>query len=193
MSGSKAAPAARGEAARTTPEKFTAAVEAGARGADAEEVLWEGRFSKLAMVDAWAGAGIVTLVTIIAGLVIRFGSGWWIALGLLAALWIALGLRLVYQQLSIKYTLTNQRLIHERGILWRTIDRIEAIDIDDVTFHQGPVARMLGIGTVDVVSSDMSTPKFALVGIENVRQVATLIDEARRKERRKRGLHIETV
>jgi membrane protein YdbS with pleckstrin-like domain len=186
--------AAPGEGVQSAPERVTAAVEAAARGPDAEEVLWEGRFSKLAMIGAWVGAGIATLVAIVVGLVIGLTSGsWWITLGVLAALWVALVLRLLYQQMSIKYTLTNQRLIHERGILWQTRDRIEAIDIDDVTVNQGPVERMLGVGTVHVVSSDLSTPKFALTGIEDVRNVATLIDNARRKERRKRGLHIETM
>ena len=69
----------------------------------------------------------------------------------------------------------------------------ETIDIDDVTVQQGPVQRMLGIGTVKMTSSDRTTPEFVLVGIEDVRKVAAMIDEARRNERRKRGLHIEAV
>jgi len=52
---------------------------------------------------------------------------------------------------------------------------------------------MLGIGTVRVASSDQTTPQFNIVGIEDVKKVATLIDEARRQERRKRGLYVESV
>jgi hypothetical protein len=52
---------------------------------------------------------------------------------------------------------------------------------------------MLGIGTVRLLSSDQSTPQFSIVGIEDVRNVAMMIDDARRQERRKRGLHIESV
>jgi hypothetical protein len=52
---------------------------------------------------------------------------------------------------------------------------------------------MLGVGTVRITSSDRSTPEFVLVGIEDVRKVAVLIDEARRNERRKRGVHIESI
>ena len=53
---------------------------------------------------------------------------------------------------------------------------------------------MLGIGTVRIASSDQSTPEFLLVGIEDVRKRGRrMIDEARRKERRKRGVHIESV
>lgn len=182
------------EGVRTHPEKFTAALDARGRGPDTEELIWEGHFSKLAMIGSWLGAIAITLAAPILAWMLGFESrGWWITLGLLAAMWIFLVLRLVYQQLSIKYRLTNQRLIHERGILWRRVDRIEVIDVDDVTLSQGPVERMFGVGTIEVQSTDSSTPKFPLVGIEDARKVATLIDEARRKERRKRGLHIETV
>jgi hypothetical protein len=62
-----------------------------------------------------------------------------------------------------------------------------------VTVQQGPVERMLGVGSVRIVSSDQSTPEFHLIGIEDVRTVAGLIDDARRKERRKRGVHIESI
>jgi membrane protein YdbS with pleckstrin-like domain len=161
---------------------------------DAEVVLWEGRFSKLAMIGSWIGAGLFTLVAIIVGLIVPFeGAMWtWAAVGI-GIVWVALALKLLYQQLTVRYMLTTQRLVHEHGLLWRQSDRIEAIDIDDVTFTQGPVARMVGVGNVKVVSSDQSTPVFYLQGIDGVREVATMIDEVRRKERRKRGVHIESV
>jgi hypothetical protein len=62
-----------------------------------------------------------------------------------------------------------------------------------VAVQQGPIQRMLGVGTVKITSTDRSTPEFTLAGIGDVRQVATMIDEARRNERRKRGVHIESI
>ena len=38
-----------------------------------------------------------------------------------------------------------------------------------------------------------SDPSLVLRGIDNVQQVASMIDNARRDERRKRGLYMETV
>jgi len=185
---------ARADGVRTHPERFAAAVHTMGRGPDAEEVIWRGRFSKLAMVGAWIGALAATLVAPLVAWLLQFDRrGWWITLGVLAVLWAVLALRLIYQQLSVHYTLTNQRLIHEWGILWKRIDRIEIIDVDDVILAQGPVERMFGVGTIEVQSTDTTTPTFMLQGIEDARKVATLIDDARRKERRKRGLHIETV
>jgi membrane protein YdbS with pleckstrin-like domain len=144
------------------------------------------------MIDAWIWAILLTIAALVITIMWNFtGESWmWYAV---LAMWIFLLLRLVYHQLSLRYSLTSQRLIHEHGILWRRTDRIEAIDIDDVTFSQGPIERMLGVGTVRITSSDQSTPEFTLVGIEDARRVATLIDEVRRKERRKRGVHIESI
>jgi membrane protein YdbS with pleckstrin-like domain len=161
---------------------------------DPEEVLWEGRFSHLAMIGSWITAGLVTLAVVAAGLLVPFeGALWTWALIIVGAMWTVLVLRLLYQQLSIRYSMTNQRLIHEHGLLWRQTDRIEAIDIDDVSVIQGPIARMVGVGNVKIVSSDQSTPLFYLQGIDDARNIATMIDEVRRKERRKRGVHIESV
>jgi hypothetical protein len=43
------------------------------------------------------------------------------------------------------------------------------------------------------LSSDTSDPKLFLKGIDDVKRVADLIDDARRSERRKRGMYIESV
>jgi membrane protein YdbS with pleckstrin-like domain len=182
-------------AALTTPAKQK--LNPAARSADpedAEELLWEGRFSKLAMIGSWIGAGVFTLAVVAIGAIVPFDATQWPwAIGAITIVWAALILRLIYQQLSVRYTVTNQRLVHEHGLLWRQTDRIEAIDIDDVTVNQGPIARMVGVGNVKIISSDQSTPVFYLQGIDDVRAVATMIDEVRRKERRKRGVHIESV
>jgi membrane protein YdbS with pleckstrin-like domain len=174
-------------------ERFVAATRR-KPDSDREETLWEGHFSKMAMIGYWVGAAAVTIAILVVALMWQFsGRAWGISLAIVAALWIVLALRLFYLQYTVRYQLTNQRLLHERGLLWRQIDRIETIDIDDVTFQQGPIERMFGVGSLRVISSDRSTPEFYIVGIEDVRNVATTIDNARRAERRKRGVHIEAV
>ena len=72
-------------------------------------------------------------------------------------------------------------------------DRIETIDMDDIAFVQGPVERVLGIGSIKVTSSDRTHPELHLIGIENVQHVAEMIDNARRAERLRRGIHIESI
>lgn len=159
-----------------------------------EELLWEGSYSKWAMIGAWSAAGIASLAAIVVGLFTSATGPVWLAiLGGIAVVWLALIANYFYLRFSRHYTLTNQRFTHMRGLLWRQTDRIETIDIDDVAFTQGPVERMFGIGTVRITSSDQSHPELSLPGIENVQAVASQIDDARRKERRRRGLYIESV
>lgn len=184
-----------GQPHEPTPlERFKAAIPNDNEEDEEERELWQGSYSKLSMIGSWIGAAVFSMVLIIVAVAVGFGGrGWTIALGLILLLWLVLILRLLYLQLSRHYYLSNQRFVHEEGLLWREINRVEAIDIDDVTFVQGPIERFLGVGTVRVISSDQSHPEIDMPGIENVRAVASLIDETRRQERRKRGLHIESI
>jgi membrane protein YdbS with pleckstrin-like domain len=180
----------------TASERFRTATAARQNDSDDDEQeVWQGTFSKLAMIGSWITAVAVTVALLVVGvLASAAGPVAWVAVvAAIAVMWIGLVLLLLYRQLSIKYHLTSQRLVHERGLLWRTIDRIEVIDIDDVTFTQGPVERLLGVGNIHITSSDKTNPEFTIKGIESVRDVAGQIDDLRRSERRKRGLHIESV
>ena len=116
-----------------------------------------------------------------------------IALGIALLLWIIVGLTYGYRRLGYHYQLTTQRFIHQTGILTRKTDRIEVIDIDDVSYSQGPVQRVFGVGTITLTGSDRTHPTLSMFGIAKVREVAGLIDDIRRTERRKRSLHIEAI
>jgi len=116
-----------------------------------------------------------------------------ISLIIVGVAWLILGTIYSARRFGIHYELTSQRFIHQTGLLARRTDRIEVIDIDDVSFYQGPVQRMLGIGTIDIVSSDRSHPVVKMPGIADVKRVAGMIDDVRRKERKSRSLHIQTM
>ncbi len=159
-----------------------------------EEEIWSGGYSPKAMYGIWIGAAVATVGGLVAVIALRNDSLGWLIWGVgLVVLWGGLFAMLGYRRLSVKYRLTNQRLFHEQGILRRVTDRIEVIDIDDVTFEQGIVERMLGVGTIRVTSSDRTSPELMMPGIDDVKLVADQIDQARRAERHRRGLFIESV
>lgn len=161
---------------------------------DREMDLWQGGYSPKAMIPSWVGAGLLTLVAIIIAVSIGATRFWWLLIVVgLFLVWLFLFLRLAYLRFNYRYRLTNQRFIHETGILRRVTNRVETIDIDDVQFEQGLIERFVGVGTIRMTSSDRSHPELVLKGIENVEFVSGEIYTARRKERTKRGLHIETV
>jgi membrane protein YdbS with pleckstrin-like domain len=188
-------PLAAGTVARQEPA--TLAAEAGRRRESSlapEHELWQGGYSPKAMYGPWIGAALATIAGLVAVAFLRNDTTGWIIFAVAAILlWAALLLMLLYRKVSVKYRLTNQRLFHEVGVLRRVTDRIEVIDIDDVTVEQGLVERILGVGTIHVSSSDRTTPELLMPGIDNVKQVADTIDHARRAERQRRGLFIESV
>lgn len=160
-----------------------------------EQKLWTGGFSPKAMIGYWILAAILTVVGIIAGVI--FGTAMpavWLLVGLLLiALWLGLVLYYLYLRYGMSYELTSQRLIHKVGLLSQTTNRIEVIDVDDVSFHQSFIERLLGVGTIRILSSDTSDPKLIIYGIDDVKRISNMIDNVRRDERRKRGMYIETV
>jgi membrane protein YdbS with pleckstrin-like domain len=159
-----------------------------------EETLWEGGYSAADMYGWWVICGVITVVAILVcvlvpGLAIN-PIAWAVAGGIVGLCW-GYGLWvLAARKLGVAYKLTTQRFIHQHGILTRVTDRIEVIDIDDVSYRQGLFERMFGVGTVTLVSSDKSHPTLVLHGVTPVAEIADKIDDVRRKERRRRGLHI---
>ena len=168
-----------------------------------EQDLWTGSYSAKAMAGPAIGAALLTVVGIVAVVITGGHPAAWIGLVIGALiLWSALGLVVLWHRLTVSYRLTSYRLFHEKGLLNRTRDRIEVIDIDDVTLTQGLVERMFNVGTIHILSSDESLKnekvpahdgKLAMPGIEDARAVADLIDNTRRAERNRRGVFLENV
>lgn len=174
-------------------DKLRAVQAASAAAADPEQTLWTGGYSAKAMYGSWLLAAAVTLAGGIASVFIPWPPTWLVAAVVVVTLWLVLAVYYLKERLGVDYTLTTQRLMCRRGILNQVTDRTEVIDIDDVQFKQGIVERMFGVGTIKLLSSDTSDPTLTLKGIDDVRRVANLIDNARREERRKRGLYMEAV
>jgi uncharacterized membrane protein YdbT with pleckstrin-like domain len=159
-----------------------------------EEELWRGGYSPKAMVGCWVLSATVSLLFLLGGILwVRSFTPWLILI--LAAIipWVYCFAVLSYRRMSVRYTLSNQRLVHERGILHRVNDRIELLDIDDITFEQTFWERLVGVGTLRIASHDRTNPELVLTGIENIKRVAEMLDNARLAERRKRGVHIEQI
>ena len=98
--------------------------------------------------------------------------------------------RLVWRGLVLRghsYRLSNQRLLVESGVFSRTIDEIDLRTVDDITFHQRPLERMLGVGRIGIVSSEPSADggiarrpgvRAELVGVADPRAVRETIRNA---------------
>jgi membrane protein YdbS with pleckstrin-like domain len=159
-----------------------------------EEDLWEGGYSPKAMYGRMLLVAIITAVCFIAvAMFWNTAVGWLSVAAGVAILWAVIGLSILYRRMAVHYRLTRYRLFHQHGLVLRVTDRIETIDIDDVSVKQTLLARMLDIGTIVVMSSDRTVPQLRMEGIDHVNHVADLIDNTRRAERQRRGLHLEAT
>lgn len=159
-----------------------------------EEVIWSGSFSAKGLIHSWLLATLITVVLPIGGSYVGADRvEWAVIVVIIALVWIVLGAILFVQKLNVHYELTNQRLIHRSGIFLRRTNRIELIDMDDISHEQGLIERFFDVGTIEISSSDRSHPLIQLPGINHVEEVAMLIDDARRRERLRRGIHIEQI
>jgi membrane protein YdbS with pleckstrin-like domain len=193
--GAKLAGAAAARPAGTPADALRAAKASvgNSVGTEGERELWHGSFSPKAMYGSWLLAGVATLIAAVVSVLFPLPVTWLAAGAIVAVLWLVLIVQYLIERWSVSYALTTQRFVHQRGLLKRVINRIEVIDVDDVTVEQGFIERMFNVGTIKLLSSDTSDPTLLLRGIDDVKRIATLIDDARRDERRKRGLYMEAV
>jgi hypothetical protein len=160
--------------------------------ASADEPLWNGTYSPKAMIGVWIGLALLTVILLIVA--ISVGGSWWTVFFIATpVLWLGGVAMLFYNQWSVRYTMTTKRFTHEHGLLRRVTHRIEVIDMDDVSVTQNLVERFTGTGTIRITSSDRSHPEFCLRGIDNAVAIATQLDDARRAERERRGLYVESI
>ncbi|GEL69517.1 hypothetical protein MVI01_13010 [Myxococcus virescens] len=155
-----------------------------------EETLWEGSPSWRVLLGRLLALGFVALVlpAVLRAGVGRLGPflpsseaaeqaarvGWWIV-----------GALIVYELLrffgaflmlrTTHYKLTNQRLIIESGALSKTVGEIDLRSVGDTQVSQSLLDRLLGIGTVALISTDKTSPISVLRWMAAPRSLRELI------------------
>jgi len=164
----------------------------------AESNLWTGRTDwrhYAGRLLLWAG-GNVLLAGVLGWAAARFDWGRWgttwvvVAIVLVSGAWIV-G-RVALKILGSRYRLTTQRLFIERGLFSQTIDQTELIRVDDVQLRKTFVDRLLGLGTVAILSTDASDRQTLIEGVANPEAVAEAI-RSRMRALRKRSLFVESL
>jgi len=92
------------------------------------------------------------------------------------------------------YTLTDQRLKFTRGVLSKTTEDLELYRVRDTKFEQNLWERMLGLGEIQLFTTDETTTLVSLPYIrdaEGVREKIRALVEARRDAKRVRYLDAE--
>lgn len=88
------------------------------------------------------------------------------------------------------YILTNLRLIVRTGVIGKREEQIELIRIKDLELIQGLKDRALGVGDIDIISTDDKDSKMKLTDVKNPGEVKDFIWKAVRAERQKHVRYI---
>jgi len=92
------------------------------------------------------------------------------------------------------YTLSDQRLKFTRGIFTKTTEDLELYRVRDTKFEQNLFERLVGLGKIEVFTTDETSPTIKLAYIEDaeaVREKIRALVEARRDAKRVRYLDTE--
>jgi uncharacterized membrane protein YdbT with pleckstrin-like domain len=92
----------------------------------------------------------------------------------------------VFARITMRYKLTNERLIITHGFISKTIEELELYRVNDVSMHQGLVERMFGLGDVRLETTDATSPEPQLKDIKSPERVKDMIRVAARAERQRR-------
>jgi len=79
------------------------------------------------------------------------------------------------QARTTQYTLTDERLIYQQGILHRTSDEVELYRVKDYTIASPLLYRWLGLSDLVLTTSDQSHPTLVLRGITDAHAAKELI------------------
>ena len=92
-----------------------------------------------------------------------------------------------------RYSLSEDRLFCEKGFLNLKCDEVLLYRVRDLQLNMSLGQRVLGVGTICVISSDKSVPHLDLVNVKHPREVKELIHqkvEAAKDKRRMRTTEI---
>ncbi len=89
---------------------------------------------------------------------------------------------------TVRYRISNYRIDYERGLLSRNIDTLELWHVEDISFHQSLLDRILNVGSIQVMSHDETTPQLRLHGLPNPRPLFDSLKQRIIAVKRQRGV-----
>lgn len=115
---------------------------------------------------------------------------WGVALVPVFGIGLLVLLRAWYLVASVRYRLTTQRLFVQRGLVAKDLEEVELFRVKDVTLTQSVLQRLLGTGTVVVLSTDDTAPRLELAGLSGPLEVKEQIRGAFRAARQREGMRM---
>jgi membrane protein YdbS with pleckstrin-like domain len=155
---------------------------------DREEVYFQGSPQLRGEARSIIGWGLLAAALIAGGVFLFITPGMWpFAIACLVLAILALVIPVIFTK-SVRYRISNYRIDYERGILSRRIDTLELWHVEDIRFSQTLMNRMMGIGNIEIISHDETTPKLMLRGLPNPRPLFETLKQRVIAVKRQRGV-----
>lgn len=153
-----------------------------------EEVLFHGHPSWRSMPGFHLkGLSGAVLIGAVAGLISALVDGHvqvaWVTVAVLVVFAAVLG-RGFIRRLRTTYTITDQRLTIERGLMTRELCETRIERVQNVSLRQSLSERMLGVGTVDFDTAGGAGFDFSFSGVAEPRRVVRTVDRVLRERLR---------
>ena len=160
---------------------------------DVEEVYYEGSPMVRGAIGRdllWSLIGCALIALVVVKIVLGWNPTWWPWWVSVLVVLVGVGLFFipVLMSKSIRYRVTNYRIDYERGILSKNIDTMELWHVEDLSFHQSLIDRILGVGNVIVLSHDETMPKLVLASVPNPRHLYEQLKQRVIAVKRQRGV-----
>jgi membrane protein YdbS with pleckstrin-like domain len=150
-------------------------------------------------VSMWMGAkplffaGLAATVGGAAAIYGAISGGSMGQVGLIAglALFVSAAIMIAYVVLrvkSLRYKITSRLIEREQGIVFRRVDALDLARVKDVELSQTLIQRMVGIGTIEVFSSDKTDPIMFIEALPNPRPVYEQLRDAVIEISQRRGI-----
>lgn len=147
-----------------------------------ERVIFEGHPSWRASLSFFVKAVLLAAVAgVVAALVSALGkggpSGPVIGLVVVGVLAVAVLVNFVHR-FSTVYAITSQRLYIQRGILSRRLQQTRVDRVQNVNTDQGPLERLLHVGTVDFDTAGTDDAEFRFAGVLEPSEIVRAVHDA---------------
>jgi uncharacterized membrane protein YdbT with pleckstrin-like domain len=116
-------------------------------------------------------------VGVIVALAVSTGAG----VGAFLVLFAIVVLVGLIRRVSTRYTITNQRLRIQRGLLSKHVQQTRIERVQNVNTSQSVVDRILRVGTVDFDTAGTDDSDFTFVGVGSPARVVEAVDRAQRE------------
>src|SRR5262245_10824474 len=143
-----------------------------------EQIVFEGRPVWRSILSFYISGLIgAVVIGVIVALVASTGLGVAVFLVLFAVV-VLVGF---IKRITTRYTITNQRLRIERGLLSKHVQQTRIERVQNVNTNQTFVSRVLRVGTVDFDTAGTDDSDFTFIGVGNPHEVVDAVDHAQRE------------